>query len=72
MKVMVRLRPNAKIEKVEKGSNGEFRVWVIAPAKEGKANQALIKLMADYFDRPRSAITIIKGATSRHKWLEVL
>jgi len=72
MRVTVWVRPNARNEKVEKVSDGEYRVWVKAPAREGKANQALIEVLADYFDRPRQAIILHKGASSRKKFVEIL
>ncbi len=72
MKILVRLRPNAKVEKIEKVSDLEFRVWVRAPAKEGKANEALIAALAAYFKRPKRVITLIRGAKSREKVLEIL
>ncbi|OGW15664.1 MAG: hypothetical protein A3G93_06500 [Nitrospinae bacterium RIFCSPLOWO2_12_FULL_45_22] len=72
MRVTVWVRPNARNEKVEKVSDGEYRVWVKAPAREGKANQALIEVLADYFDRPRQAIILYKGASSRKKFVEIL
>ncbi len=72
MRITVLIKPNAKIEKVEGVSNGEYRVWVKAPAREGKANEALIKVLSQHFDRPRSAITLIKGTASRHKVVEIL
>jgi hypothetical protein len=72
MRVIVWIRPNAKIEKVEKVSEGEYRVWVKAPAREGKANNALIEALANYFDRPKQAIILRKGASSRKKVVEIL
>jgi uncharacterized protein len=72
MKVKVRLRPGAKVEKIEKVSDTEYRVWVKAPPREGKANEALVEALARYFDRPRSAVRLIRGKSSREKWLEIL
>jgi uncharacterized protein (TIGR00251 family) len=72
MRLTVRLRPNARVEKVEKLSDREYRVWVRAPAREGKANDALIRLLSDHFGRPRSAVTLVRGAASRNKRVEIL
>ena len=42
-------------------------VKVTAPAEGGKANAAVIKLLAEEFGIPKSAISIKSGHTSRHK-----
>ena len=72
MKLTVVLRPNAKREKVEKVSEGEYRVWVKAPPREGLANEELIRILAEHFGRPRSAVTLLHGAASRRKRVEVV
>ena len=72
MRVTVLIRPNAKMEKIERVSDHEYRIWVKAPAREGKANEALIQVLAGYFDRPKRAITLLKGASSRKKLVEIL
>ena len=59
MRMTVWIKPQARSEKVEKVSDLELRVWVKAPAREGKANGALMGLLADYFGRPKSAIQAI-------------
>ena len=40
---------------------------VTAPATDGKANEAVVKLLAAELDIPRSAVTITRGETSRNK-----
>ena len=71
MKIFVSITPNSKKEEVVKISENEFRVKVGAPAKEGKANERLYELLADYFRVPKSLIFIISGKTSRQKVVEI-
>lgn len=71
MKIIVKVKPNAKEEKVVQISDGEYAVWVKAPPKEGKANDAIVAVLSDYFSVPKSRITILKGATSRLKVIDV-
>ena len=40
-------------------------------SKEGKANEALVRLLSDYFGIPKSKILIIKGTTSKYKLVEI-
>jgi len=49
----------------------EYRASVHAPAEGGKANRALIELLADYFRVPKSAITIVRGQFARKKLLKI-
>jgi uncharacterized protein (TIGR00251 family) len=72
MKVSVKVKPNAKIEKIEKLSETEFKVSLKAPPKDGKANAALIALLADYFNVPKKRITLLRGTSSKQKWVEIL
>lgn len=72
MKISVRIKPNSKSESVEKRPEGDFLVRVKAPAKEGKANEALIKILSKEFSVPKSRIAIISGLGSKNKIIEVL
>lgn len=67
MKIFLKVKPNSKEDKVEKISENKFIVQVKAPPKEGKANEAVIKLLSGYLDVPRSRISIIQGQHSRNK-----
>ena len=52
-------------------NDSELLVKTKMPALEGKANQSVIKLLSEYFDVPKSAVTILKGKSSRNKVVEV-
>ena len=47
------------------------KVYVSSPADDGKANAALIKLVAGYFGVSKSSVCILNGEKSRYKQLEV-
>ncbi|WP_339052556.1 DUF167 domain-containing protein [Candidatus Lariskella endosymbiont of Epinotia ramella] len=74
--VSVKVIPNAKQNKIEILSAADdeilhIKVKVTAQATDGKANVALIKLLSEYFDIPKSYIEIIKGELSRNKLLKI-
>ncbi len=70
MKITVVARPNAKFEKVEKIETG-YKVWTKKAPVEGKANAAIIKLLAAYLKIPRSGIHLISGAKGKKKLFEI-
>ena len=71
MKISVKVKPNAKQEKIEKTGERDFLVWVKEKPQEGKANQAVIRVLAKYFGVPKSEVILLKGQTSREKVFEV-
>ncbi len=76
VEVAVRLSPKASramVEGVRRDSAGNayLAVRVSAPAEGGKANTALIKLLAKHWRLPPSRITLVAGARDRRKRLRV-
>ena len=71
MKIKVKVKPNSKTE--ELGREGDsFILKVKEPAREGKANQAVIKLLAEHFSVSKSQVRILTGFRSRNKVIEVM
>ena len=69
----VRVTPRAsRNEIVEIQSDGTVRIHLTAPAHEGKANEELIKFLAEIFGVPKSNVDIVAGATGRDKLISVL
>jgi len=71
MKVDIRVIPGAKRVSVKKKS-GRLKVYLTARAIEGKANKALIKILADYFKVAKFQVEIIKGLKSKDKTISIL
>ena len=71
MRISVKVKPNAKKESVLSMADGSLVVSLSAPAAEGKANAALVKLLAKHFGTAPSCITIVSGASSRTKRVEI-
>lgn len=70
MLINVRVVPRSSREKIVE-EEGRLKVYVHAPADEGRANKALIELLAGYFGKAKSALSIVKGAASRNKVVKV-
>ncbi len=71
MKIAVKVKPNAKAVSVEKTGERDFTVRVKAPAKEGKANEAVVEALSGYFDIPKSRISISVGHGGKNKIVEI-
>jgi hypothetical protein len=69
--VIVHVVPRAR-ETAVVGLHGEaIKIRVAAPPADGAANAELIRFLAARFDVPRSAVTIVRGATGRRKTIAV-
>lgn len=69
----VRVTPRAsRNEVVEILSDNTVKIHLTAPAHEGKANEELIKFLADVLGAPKSHIDIVAGANGRDKLISVL
>jgi uncharacterized protein (TIGR00251 family) len=70
--VGVRVTPRSSRDGVEGADEaGEVRVRVTAPPADGAANKAVLRLVAKTLRLPRGAVTLVSGASSRHKRLRV-
>jgi hypothetical protein len=76
MKINIHITPNAKKsevlgEEMDLFGGKTLKVKVSAPPVEGKANKELIKILSEYFDVPKSKISIVSGDKSRNKIIEI-
>ena len=71
MKIQVKVKPNSKTEEISREGNS-FVVKVKEPPKEGKANQAVIRLLAERFGVSQSRVKILSGFRSKNKIVEVI
>jgi uncharacterized protein (TIGR00251 family) len=67
----VRLTPRAARDQVDGVVEGELRAHVSAPAVEGAANNALVRLLAEELGVARRDVRIVAGASSRRKLVVV-
>lgn len=72
MRINVRVKPGSKKGPlVERGPNGELVAYVREPAIEGKANEAVIKLLAEHFNVSKNRVKLISGHKSKIKHFEI-
>ena len=66
------IQPGAKKTEFAGQHGDALKIRLAAPPVDGKANEALIKFIADTLGLAKSAVHLKSGQTSRRKVLEVL
>lgn len=66
----VRVTPKAASDRIAV-EDGKVRAWVTSPPDKGKANRAVIALVADALGVPKSAVALVRGEAAREKLLRV-
>ncbi len=69
--IRVRLTPRAGRNQIDGWDGDLLRVRVAAPPVEGRANDALLRLLAEALGVPRSQLQLVRGRTSREKVIAV-
>ncbi len=67
----VQVRPGAKREGIAGEIDGAVKLEVTAPPHEGKANAAVIKLIAASLGVAKSKVEIVSGEKSKKKRIKV-
>jgi uncharacterized protein (TIGR00251 family) len=72
VRVTVRLSPQARAERligiaISADGRRVLKASVTAPAQDGRANEALLQLLARAWHVPRRDLSIVTGSTSRRK-----
>lgn len=67
----VKALPGSKRDEVRGVDGGALKVAVAAPPEKGRANKALLAVLAEFFGVPRRDVVIISGEASRDKRVEV-
>jgi uncharacterized protein YggU (UPF0235/DUF167 family) len=69
--VELRVQPRARRTALECSAQGALKAAVTAPAEDGKANAAVVALLAAEWHLPRSAFDVLRGAAARDKVLTI-
>ena len=69
--IRVKLLPKSSKNQIVGREGDLFKVKVVAPPIEGKANKALVALLARKLRVPKGAIEIISGKSSRLKLIRI-
>jgi uncharacterized protein (TIGR00251 family) len=67
----VRVQPKSSADRILGEHGGALKVSVTAAPEKGKANAAVIALLAEKLGVPKSAIEIVRGEASRLKTVRI-
>jgi uncharacterized protein (TIGR00251 family) len=67
VRIQVHLTPRARRDEIAGWQGEVLRVRVAAPPVDGKANDALVRLLASALGLPKSRVGIVTGGKSREK-----
>lgn len=71
VRMSIRVQPRASANELAGVFGDAVKVRLTAPPVEGAANEALVEFLAGTFGIPRRAVTIVSGARSRSKIVEL-
>jgi len=75
MKILVTVKPGSSQEKVIENilddNTREVTIWTHARAHDGEANKKVTEALSDYYKVSKTSITLVRGATSKHKTFEL-
>lgn len=65
------VQPGAKKSQISGLHGDALKIRLAAPPIEGRANEALLRFIAERFEVPLSQVELLSGAQSRHKRVRV-
>ena len=71
MKIIAKIKPNSRKEEIKKIDDKNFIVAVKEPPIDGKANKAIVKALAGYFNVSSSGVRIVSGHASKQKVIQI-
>jgi uncharacterized protein (TIGR00251 family) len=71
-RLKLRIVPNAKRSALAGIHGDAIKLKIAAPAIEGKANEALIEFLAETLGVVQRDVTLLSGAKSRDKFIEII
>lgn len=67
----VKVQPRAPRNEIGEALGAELKVKISAPPVDSAANDELVKFLAQTLNVPRSAVQLLRGATSKHKLIAI-
>jgi uncharacterized protein len=69
--IQVKVKPNARVAVLEEMSDGTWLARVKSLPMEGNANDELVAMIAQHFNRRKSQVSVRSGASRRVKLVKI-
>jgi hypothetical protein len=70
-RLVIKVIPKSGRSELKKVGNS-IKAWLTSAPEDGRANDELVRMLADKFDVSRSEISLVKGRTSRNKTVDIV
>lgn len=71
MRIQITAKPHKHQRGVYETDKGIYEVHTNQPPADNRANEDIIRQIAEYFDVPKRSVSIVSGSTTRKKILEI-
>jgi len=71
MRIIVKVIPRARKREIKKQPDGSYKIKVVSPPVNGKANKEVIDIVAKEFGIKTSNVRILRGEKTREKLIEI-
>jgi uncharacterized protein (TIGR00251 family) len=71
IRITVQITPNARRTEVTGMLDDALKIRLQAQPVEGKANEALVRYLADRLDVPKSHVSVMHGHTGKRKIIDI-
>jgi uncharacterized protein YggU (UPF0235/DUF167 family) len=69
--IKIKASSNSKKNKITEIAKDVFEICVKAKAENNLANQMILEILAEYFQKDIKKIIIIRGKKSKNKWVQI-
>jgi len=69
--IQVKVKPNARVSTLCEMADGTWLAQVKSPPVDGKANDELVALVAQHFERRKSQVSVKSGSSGRMKLVKI-
>ena len=71
MRIYAKVTPRSAKNEIIKISEGEYKIKVTALPEKGRANEAVVAALAEYFGVPKSSVSIVGGRSAKIKIIDI-